>query len=176
MLALRNSPTLYLSGDVRFNNVFITGDLLLTAPNDSLAVEINPLLLRPFSPSLGSAATESGSLPLVVVDGNLTGTFENFGQVYMDSQGFTQYAGIFTTAAALPNNTWYLEYAQDVFDPTGTISGQGAGTYDLIFFHYRVAGYVPEPDTFLMVGFSVIGLRTARLLRERRRRVLWAVG
>ena len=170
-LALHGSPSLYSYGsDVLFNNLYITGDLNL-ASGGSLEVEINPYLLRPYSPGAGSGAIEFGSLPLVVVDGDLSGQFTTFGTVIADSQGFTQYTGIFAGASALDPNTWYLEYAQDINDPTGSISGQGAGVYDMIFFHYKVTGYVPEPDTFALLAFSVIGLRTARTLRERRRRL-----
>ena len=170
-LELHNSPTLYLNGDVRFNNLLVTANLDLTSAGDSLEVEINPYLLRPYSPSLGSSAIEFGSLPLVIVSGNLTGTFDTFGTVLADSQGFTQYTGVFSSASALDDNTWFLEYAQNVNDPTGSISGQGAGVYDMIFFHYRVTGYVPEPGSFGLLAAGALGLRLARSLSEKRRKL-----
>jgi hypothetical protein len=46
-LALHSSPTLYLSGDVRFNNLYVSGDLDLTSAGDSLEANISPYLLRP---------------------------------------------------------------------------------------------------------------------------------
>jgi hypothetical protein len=174
VLALHASPTLYLNGDVRFNNLYVTGilDLGLTDNNDSLEVEINPYLLRPFSAS--GSGIESGSLPLVIVNdatGELIGTFTNFGTVLSDSRPFSQYTGVFSSAAALDNDTWFLEYVQNFNDGTGSVTGQGPGVYDLIFFHYKVTGYVPEPGTFGLLAAGAGGLRLFRRLQQQRRQV-----
>jgi hypothetical protein len=108
---------------------------------------------------------------LVVVGGNLSGVFDAFGSVVPDSFGFSEFTGVFSSAAALPNNHWYLQYAQNVLDATGALTGQAPGTYDVIFFHYRVTGFVPEPESFTLLVGSLLAFRTARTLRERRRRL-----
>ena len=56
-------------------------------------------------------------------------------------------------AADLPINSWYLEYADTNADLQ----------VDTIFFHYKVNGYVPEPDTF---GLALAGVFALRLLRR----------
>lgn len=161
ILGLHGSPSFYLNNGVRFTALQVNGNLDLTDAGDQLRVEINPYLLRPFSPNLGSSATDSGSLPLVAVTGNLTGAFDTFGTVANDGLGFSQHLGAFTNAASLPVNTWYLEYAQNVVDPAGF----APGTYDLVLFHYRVAGYVPEPGGFGLLALGALSLRHWRRFR-----------
>jgi autotransporter-associated beta strand protein len=161
-LILHNSPSIYINGDVRFNNVLVNGNLDLSSAMDRLEVDISPYLLRPFSPSLGPSAQENGSLPLVAVTGTLTGTFDTFTTVFEDSIGFSQYTGIFNNIGDLPLNQWYLQYSQNVNNPAGFT----AGNYDLIIFHYRVSGYVPEPETFGMALAGALGLRMYRRLRR----------
>jgi autotransporter-associated beta strand protein len=155
ILQLHNSPTFYINNGVRFNGLNVEGDLDLSAAGDRLAVEINPYLLRPFAPSLGRAANEYGSIPLVTATAIL-GTFDTFGSVMDDGMGFSLTTNVFTTAAALDVNTWYLQYADTDNDLVA----------DTLFFHYRVAGYVPEPGSFSLLGGGVL------LLRHLRRR--WA--
>jgi autotransporter-associated beta strand protein len=161
-LQLHASPSFYLDNGVRFNALLVQGNLDLTSADDALAVEISPYLLRPFSPSLGTGAVESGSLPLVVVSGSLTGTFDTFGTVINDGLGFSPHVGAFSGLGDLANNTWHLEYVQNVDNP----AGYAPGTYDLILFHYRVTGYVPEPETFLLGLVGLVSLRYTRRWRK----------
>jgi hypothetical protein len=116
-------------------------------------VEISPYLLRPFSPNSGSAATDSGSIPLIIAT-EIQGQFDAFLGVNSDGLGFDPYTGVFSTAAALPVNTWYLEYADTNSDLLN----------DTIFFHYNVSGYVPEPGTMVL---SLFGITALRFLRRR---------
>ena len=158
VLQLHGSPTFYLNNGLRFQNLLVNGDLNLAAA-DSLTVEITPYLLRPFSPSLGTGAEDFGSVPLVAVTGgDLTGVFNTFVGVSNDGRGFDPFTGSFTSAAALDLNTWYLEYATNVVDP----SGFAPGTYDMVIFHYRVNGYVPEPGTFGLMSLGALLLRNLR--------------
>jgi autotransporter-associated beta strand protein len=145
LLELHGSPTIYINNGNRFNNLQVNGNLDLNLGGDILEVEINPYFLRPFSPSLGPAVNEYGSLPLVVASGQIFGTFDTFGAVQNDGLGFTQFTGAFTSASALPVNTWYVQY-----------------TSNTLFFHYRVAGYVPEPGTFSLMAAGVVSLRYLR--------------
>jgi fibronectin-binding autotransporter adhesin len=162
ILALHASPTLYLSSGflsatgVRFNNFLVNGDLDLSGVGDELALQLNPYLLRPFS-TLGEAAEEYGSLPLVVWTGAWDGnTFDLVSGIVDDGRGFELYTEVFSSASALDLNTYFLEYD---------------GPNQTLWFHYKVTGYVPEPDTFALLAFSVLGLRTARVIRDRRARL-----
>ena len=156
-----NLGGLYLSSGVRYNKAVFNDGMSLnaTAAGDTLALD-TPLsndtayLLRPF----GFFTEDYGSLPLIQFNGggSMTGTFDTFVGLADDGKGFSLSTFSVTTATAntLALNTWYLEQ---------TATG--------VFFHYKVAGIVPEPDTFALLAFSALGLRTARLLRERRRQV-----
>jgi hypothetical protein len=160
VLALHGSPSFYSNFGIRFTNIRISGNLDLLSANDRLAVEISPYLLRPFSPSQGSGAIGFGSVPLVAVLGDITGTFDTFGTVYSEGAGFSEFTGAFSGVGSLTANTWKLEYQNDVVNPAGF----AAGTYDLVVFHYRVTGYVPEPETF---GLMMVGTLTLRYWRRR---------
>jgi hypothetical protein len=103
---------------------------------------------------------EYGSLPLLAVQGNLTGVFDSFTGVSQDGLGFTEYVGPFSSVNDLAVNQWFLQYAQNVVNPVGF----AAGTYDMVYFHYRVAGYVPEPGT---MGLMALGGLLLRSLRKR---------
>jgi hypothetical protein len=148
---------LYLSAGTRFNKAVFNDGLALdaSAAGDVLSTGGTAYLLRPF----GFFTEDYGSLPLVQFNGggSLIGTFDTFIGLGDDGRGFSQFTGVFTSASALPLNTWFLEQ---------TASG--------VNFHYKVAGFVPEPDTFALLAMSALGLRTARTLRDRHRRFLAA--
>jgi autotransporter-associated beta strand protein len=153
ILSLSRSPTFYLNNGVRFNNVTVSGSLDLSAADDVLEVEINPYILRPFAPSLGTGAIEYGSLPFVVVDGTLTGTFDTFLGVGNDGRGFALSAFSVSSGNDLDPNTYYLEH--------DTLNG-------VVWFHYKVTGYVPEPDTFALGMLGLIFLRLRRRMASAR--------
>ena len=156
VLALHGSPTLYESLGIRFNNFSIIGALALAGVGDVLELELNPYLLRPFS-SQGELSIEYGSLPLVTWTGAYDGnTFDSVTGIGNDGRGFALSTFGVVDGSALDINTYFLEY--DAAAQT-------------LWFHYKVNGYVPEPDTFALLALSVIGLRTARTLGERRRRM-----
>jgi len=67
----------------------------------------------------------------------------------------------FTTAAALPLNTWHIQYVGSGYSEAGIQAG-GA-----ILFHYKVSGSVPEPGS---AGLMVAGALLLRALRPRVRR------
>jgi fibronectin-binding autotransporter adhesin len=161
---LHGSPSFYLSSDVLFDNLYVDGNLDLTN-GGTLEVEINPYLLRPFSPS--GDGIETGSLPLVIASGGITGTFSTFTGVGNDGLGFSPFAGPFSGIGSLPDDTWYLEYRSGVSGSEIYLPHESgfAGTYDVVFFHYRVSGYVPEPGSF---GLMVVGAYALRLARRRR--------
>lgn len=138
---------IYINDGNRMNVMTVSGDLDLTATGDVLSVSINPYLLRPFS-TTGAAAEEYGSIPLLTVGGDLTGIFDSFLGVSDDGRGFAESAFSVTDATALDVNTWYLEY--DTVD-------------DVIWFHYKVAGYVPEPSSF---GLLALGACLIRFVRK----------
>lgn len=148
VLQAHGSPTFYLNNGVRFNQYVFSGLLDLSAAGDTLEVQVNPALLRPTD-----ASFEYGSVPLVVA-GQITSVFDTFGTVTDDGKGFTQFTGGFTSAAALPNNTWYLQYADTNND---TLS-------DTIFFHFRLTGGVgvPEPSTLPLLAVGAYALRLLR--------------
>ena len=156
VLALHGSPTLYESLGIRFNNFHVIGALALAGVGDVLEMELNPYLLRPFS-TLGEGAVEYGSLPLLTWTGAFDGnTFDSVTGIVNDGRGFELSTFGVVDGSALDINTYFLEY--DAAAQT-------------LWFHYKVNGYVPEPDTFALLALSVIGLRTARTLRERRARL-----
>jgi autotransporter-associated beta strand protein len=161
-LRLHGSPSLYLSGDLLFDNLRVSGDLNLTQ-GGALEVALNPYLLRPFSNTPG--AFEAGSLPLVIVDGNLTGTFSSFSGVLDDGRGFVQDTSpSFPGLGSLPIDSWFLEYragvsGADLFLPH---ENDFAGTFDVVFFHYKVSAYVPEPSSFTLLLTAAFGFRLFR--------------
>jgi autotransporter-associated beta strand protein len=156
VLALNNSPMLYESLGIRYNNYHIIGSLALAGVGDVLEMELNPYLLRPFS-SQGPLAEEYGSLPLVTWTGAWDGsTFDLVSGITDDGRGFTLSTFAVSSGSALDVNTYFLEYD---------------GANQTLWFHYKVNGYVPEPDTFALLALSVLGLRTARTLRQRRERL-----
>ena len=141
---------LYLNNGVRFNQLDVSGTLDLSGGADTLAMNINPYQLRPVSNP--TFPDEYGSIPLVNA-GTMTGTFENLPTILQDTIGWSEFTGAFTSASALPVNTWFLEQT------TGASGG--------VVFHYKVEGSVPEPGTIGLLAFGLAFIRTAR---ERRRR------
>ena len=141
---------LFNNSGVRFNQMTLTGTLDLSAGGDTLISIDNPYALR----AGGLTQIEYGSLVLVDAAGGITSVFDTFVAPLPDAIGFSEYTGTFTTAAALPIDTWFLEYTND-------------GGAEQIIFHYRVSGAVPEPGT---VGFLALGLMFIRGMRTRKRR------
>ena len=130
----------YINSGIRFDQLSVSGDLSLAGGNDTLSMQVNPYLLRP---NIGTAI-EYGSLPLVVVNGELTGAFDNGPTFLQDNIGWEQYTGSFTDAAVLPTNTYFLEY--DTAD-------------DIVYLHYKVEGTVPEPGTAGLLMFGLLFVR-----------------
>jgi hypothetical protein len=156
-----NLGGLYLSAGTRFNQAQFNDGMSLdaSAPGDTLMMDTlgasdTIYLLRPF----GFFTEDYGSLPLIQFagGGSLVGTFDTFIGLVDDGRGFAMstFAVTSATANTLALNTWYLEQT-------------GSGVY----FHYKVAGTVPEPDTFALLALSALGLRTARVLRDRRSQI-----
>ena len=141
---------LYLSaGSTVFDHLVVANGKTLNLASASDVLEFNDstaYLLRPF----GFATEDYGSLPLVTTTGGGTiiGTFDTFIGLGNDSRPFTQYTGIFSSASALPSNSWYLEQ-----------------TGSAITFHYKVQGTVPEPGT---LGLGALGAYVLRLVKRRR--------
>jgi hypothetical protein len=151
-----NLGGLYLSAGVRYNKAVFNDGMRLdaSAAGDTLMMDTSLLadtayLLRPF----GFFTEDYGSLPLIQFNGggSMTGTFDTFIGLVDDGRGFSQFTGAFTNASSLPLNTWYLEQ---------TASGAT--------FHYKVAGFVPEPGTFGLLAAGAFGLRAMRRLRKLR--------
>jgi hypothetical protein len=141
---------IYLSaGNVLFDTLTVGAGRTLNLASTTDVLEWNDdtsYLLRPF----GFFTEDYGSLPLVATTGGgtITGTFDTFLGLSNDGRGFSQFTGVFSSASALPTNTWYLEQ-----------------TASAITFHYKVAGTVPEPGTF---GLAAIGAYLLRTVRRRR--------
>jgi hypothetical protein len=141
---------IYLSaGNVLFDTLTVGAGRTLNLASTTDVLEWNDdtsYLLRPF----GFFTEDYGSLPLVATTGGgtITGTFDTFLGLANDGRGFSQFTGVFSSASALPTNTWYLEQ-----------------TASAITFHYKVAGTVPEPGTF---GLAAIGAYLLRTVRRRR--------
>jgi hypothetical protein len=132
---------LYLNNGVRTDVLAVSGTLNLGGA-DRLAWDDSTMyFLRPF----GFFTEDYGSIPLVTASA-ISGTFDTFIGLSNDGRGWSAFTGVFSGASSLDLNTWYLE-------TTGT----------QVLFHYRVAGFVPEPGTF---GLMAMG---ALLLRARRR-------
>ena len=142
-LSTLNLNGIYINNGARFDQLSVGGSLDLAGLNDSFIMTINPYLLRPYV----GTAVESGSLPLVTTGAGLTGTFTSGPTFLQDNLGWEMYTGAFTTAAALPINTYYLEYTANEY-----------------ILHYKVEGTVPEPAT---MGFVAVGMALLRGLRRR---------
>jgi hypothetical protein len=142
---------LYLNNGVRFNDLALSGSLDLSAGGDTLRAIDSPYLLRPF----GFFTQDAGTLPLINATGGIIGTFDTFISPIDDSRGFSMAGApiiggpLIDPLTDLAVNTWQLQY---------TATG--------LFFHYRVAGSVPEPGTF---GLVVLGTGLLRLVRRARR-------
>ena len=138
---------LFFNNGVRVNVLNVTGDLDLTAANDTLTSIESPYFLRPNT----GLVIDYGEIPLITVGGDLTGTFDTFVTPQTDYLGFSEYTGAWntgvSTAADLPVNTWYLEYDE---------------TADTVSFFYKVEGAVPEPGTMGLLGVGLIFLRCFR--------------
>jgi fibronectin-binding autotransporter adhesin len=143
VLELHGSPTFYANLGIRFNQLSVSGMLNLSAANDTLEVDIESNLLR------ANTGTEYGSIPLVTA-AQIVGTFDTFGTVTSGAT-FNPYLGVFTSAAALPDDTWHLEYADTNADLQA----------DTLFFHYKLTAgdAVPEPSTAALLGAGVLALR-----------------
>ena len=141
---------LYLSaGSTVFDHLVVANGKNLNLASTSDVLEFNNgtvYLLRPF----GFATEDYGSLPLVTTTagGTISGTFDTFLGLGDDGRPFTQHTGVFTSAAALPSNTWYLEQIGSA-----------------ITFHYKVQGTVPEPNTLGLTALGAYLLRVARRAR-----------
>ena len=137
---------LYLNNGVRTDILQVNGTLNL-ADTDVLAWDDSTVYqLRPF----GFFTEDYGTIPLVTAT-SITGTFDTFLGLANDGRGWSQFTGAFTTASALDVNTWYL---------------QQTGTQAL--FHYKVAGFVPEPGSFglmLLGGFLLRRVRSGQIRR-----------
>ena len=165
--AILNLDGLYFSAGVITDRMQIAGSIDLSGTGDLLKWDASTVyLLRPF----GFFTEDYGSIPLVAAN-SITGTFDTFSGLTDDGKGWTQLAsvvgGVVFDPSTLNGNEGFIQYADNVVNPLGF----APGTYDIIYFHYKVQGAVPEPDTFALIGLSVIGLRTARLLRDRRARM-----
>jgi hypothetical protein len=151
---------LYLFNGARQDLLSLTGTLDLSAAGDTLNALGTVYLLR--GHQFGSQ--EYGSIPLVYA-ANITGTFSTFYGALDDSRGFTllpdQIGGAVINPSTLANDTGLLQYADNVINPLGL----PAGTYDILYFHYKVSAAVPEPTTFVTLLGSLGLLRTARRLR-----------
>jgi hypothetical protein len=151
---------LYIDLGARQDVMSLAGTLDLSATGDALQAIGNVYLLRGFQ--LGT--DEYGSLPLVYA-ASIVGTFDTFDGGGDDGRGFTllptQVGGPLVSAAALASDTGLLQYAYGVVDPQGL----PAGTYDILYFHYKVSASVPEPGT---LASMLVGLGLLRLLRPAR--------
>jgi autotransporter-associated beta strand protein len=147
---------LYFSNGYRYDQLSVSGDLDLTSGGNSVHFAINPYFLRPSSPS-SVFSGDWGSLILVDA-ASLAGTFDQFDGIGNDQIGWRLFTPgqngdpLFTTAGDLPLNSYFIEYGAEG-----------------VFFHYRVAGAVPEPETALLLLAGLGFLRARRWLREVRR-------
>ena len=135
----------YGNNGARQDILTVSGTLDLSGTNDELRAISSAYTLRP----LGGLSSEYGSIPLVTA-GSITGSFDSFLAPLDDVIGFTEFAGSFTSASALPLNTWHLEQ-------TGT----------QVVFHYKVQGAVPEPGTTALLA---LGMLLYRVCHQRRGR------
>ena len=102
-----------------------------------------------FSTSFAGAqeVDEPGELPsLEEIDRQLNNPLsKTWALTFQDNIGWSEYAGVFTTASALPQNTWYLQYTND-------------GGAEQIIFHYKVGGnwrnvnWFPPPENAVYVA------------------------
>jgi hypothetical protein len=138
---------IYLSaGSTVFDHLTVGNGRTLNLASNADILEFNDdtaYLLRPF----GFFTEDYASLPLVTTTGGgtITGTFDTFLGLSDDGRGWSQYTGVFTSASALPVNTWYLQQ-----------------TSSAITFHYKITGFVPEPGTFGLMAIGAFGLRLMR--------------
>ena len=154
--------SLYLNLGARQDVFSIAGGTLnLASSGDVLTALGNVYLLRGHQ----FGTQEYGSIPLVYAN-SITGTFDTFNGGHDDSRGFTllptQVGGALLDPSTFANDTGQLQYADNVSNPFGL----PAGTYDVLYFHYKVSASVPEPATFLTLLGSLGLLRTARRLRR----------
>lgn len=148
---------IYLNAGTRFDNLLLSaGTLNLSSGGDGLLFNVNPYLLR----ASGFVSPTVGSLPLLIAP-TITGTFNTFTGVGSDTIGFAQSGFDVSDPASLNENTWDLEYATGVSNPFGLV-----GTYDVLFFHYKVTAAVPEPASFAFLAVGCVLLRAGRTLRR----------
>ena len=152
---------LYLNNGVRFDAFRSAGSLDVSSAGDVYKLISTVYLLRPF----GFFTEDYGSIPLVAANA-ITGTFDTLLGFADDGRGYTQLAtqvgGAVVNPATLNLDEGMFQYATGVVNPLGFT----AGTYDILYFHYRVAGTVPEPGSFALIAAGLLGMRVARNLRR----------
>jgi hypothetical protein len=142
---------LYLNNGVRFNDMTLTGTLDLSAAGDTLRGVDSPYLLRPF----GFFQEDAGTMQLISAAA-IVGTFDTYVSPIDDSRGFS--------SAGSPPHRWQPDQSPD--RPRGQHLPAPVHRPPGVYFHYRVAGFVPEPSTFGLLALGAAALRTVRRRRS----------